>query len=132
VIGGYYPPNHSIVTGGSNILDSFEALLELADLLGHVKPPTATKEDIDKSGLAIIKAAKLPQHEKDGKVASNCLDRCLICLDDYADEDDIRVMTCRHAFHKGCVDEWLQTGKNNCPACRSTGVSSNPQPMPAA
>jgi len=93
---GYYPPDHSIVTGGSNILDSFEALLfvislsihssghsfycsqtfrELADLLGHVKPPTATKEDIDKSGLAIIKAAKLPQHEKDGKVASNCLDR---------------------------------------------------------
>lgn len=29
-------------------------------------------------------------------------------------------MTCRHAFHKDCVDKWLQTGKNNCPACRST------------
>lgn len=27
VIGGYYPPNHSIVTGGPNSLDSFEALL---------------------------------------------------------------------------------------------------------
>lgn len=131
VIGGYYPPDHSIVTGGSNILDSFEALLELADLLGQVKPPTATKEDIDKSGLAIIKASELSQHEKDGKVSSNCLDRCLICLDDYADDDDVRVMTCRHAFHKGCVDEWLQRGRNNCPACRSTGVSNDPQPMPA-
>ena len=48
---------------------------ELADLLGQVKPPTATKEDIDKSGLAIIKASELSQHEKDGKVSSNCLDR---------------------------------------------------------
>ena len=28
-------------------------------------------------------------------------------------------MTCGHAFHKGCLDEWLQKGKNNCPVCRS-------------
>lgn len=28
-------------------------------------------------------------------------------------------MACRHAFHKDCVDRWLETGKNNCPACRS-------------
>jgi hypothetical protein len=54
---------------------SISTLRELADLLGQVKPPTATKEDIDKSGLAIIKASELLQHEKDGKVSSNCLDR---------------------------------------------------------
>jgi len=124
VIGGYYPPDHSIVTGGPNNLDSFEALLELADLLGQVKPPTVSKEEIDKSGLEIIKAAQLSQHENDGKVSSNCLDRCLICLDDYQPEEDIRVMSCRHAFHQTCVDEWLQTGRNNCPACRTTGVTT--------
>lgn len=56
----------------AHLLSTFR---ELADLLGQVKPPTATKEDIDKSGLAIIKASELLQHEKDGKVASNCLDR---------------------------------------------------------
>ncbi|KAF8874636.1 hypothetical protein CPB84DRAFT_1853542 [Gymnopilus junonius] len=125
VIGGYYPPDHSIVTGGPNILDSFEALLELADLLGQVKPPTVSKEDIEKSGLKIVKASELDHLEKQGQVASNCLDRCLICLDDYDAEDPIRIMSCRHAFHKGCVDEWLQTGRNNCPACRSTGVTTD-------
>ncbi|KDR73436.1 hypothetical protein GALMADRAFT_251097 [Galerina marginata CBS 339.88] len=137
VIGGYYPPDHSIVTGGPNILDSFEALLELADLLGQVKPPTVSKDDIDKSGLKIIKASELVQHEKEGKVSANCLDRCLICLDDYEPDDQIRVMSCRHAFHKGCVDEWLQKGRNNCPACRSTGVKADTHaspvtPMPAS
>ncbi len=50
-------------------------LSELADLLGQVKPPTASKDEIDKSGLEIIKASGLPQYEKDGKVSSNCLDR---------------------------------------------------------
>lgn len=124
VIGGYYPPDHTIVTGGPNNLDSFEALLELADLLGQVKPPTVSKDDLEKSGLEVIKAAQLSEDDNDGKVSSNCLDRCLICLDDYQPEEDIRIMTCRHAFHKSCVDEWLQTGRNNCPACRTTGVTT--------
>ena len=44
----------------------------------------------------------------------NLCGQCLICLDDYQLEDDIRVMSCRHAFHQTCVDEWLQTGRNNC------------------
>ncbi|KAJ3504927.1 hypothetical protein NLJ89_g7679 [Agrocybe chaxingu] len=124
VIGGYYPPDHNIVTGGPT-LDSFDALIELADLLGHVKPPTVSKDEIEKSGLETIKASQVAQYEKDGKISSNCTDRCLICLDDYDPEDSVRVMTCRHAFHKNCVDEWLQRGRNNCPACRTTGVSTD-------
>ena len=30
---GYYPPDHSIVTGGPNNLDSFEALLYVLSIL---------------------------------------------------------------------------------------------------
>lgn len=48
---------------------------ELAELLGQVKPPVATKEEIEKSGLQIIKPSDLQQYEKDGRVASNCVDR---------------------------------------------------------
>ncbi len=115
---GYYPPDHSIVTGEPNNLDSFEALLDLAEILGQVKPPTASKEEIEKSNLEVIKASRVAEYEEMGKISSNCTERCLICLDDYAEEDEVRVLVCRHAFHRGCVDMWLQTGKNNCPACR--------------
>lgn len=108
---------------------------ELAELLGQVKPPTVSKEEIEKSGLEIIQASILEECEKQGRVASNCIDRvrifskvaelsltllqCLICLDDYNPEDELRVLTCKHAFHQGCVDRWLETGRNNCPACRT-------------
>ncbi|KAJ2918710.1 hypothetical protein MD484_g1711, partial [Candolleomyces efflorescens] len=132
VIGGYYPPDHNIVTGGPESFESFEALLELAEMLGNVKPPTVTKEDIDKSGLESIKPSSLASYEKQGRVASSCIERCLICLDDYEAEDDVRVMSCRHAFHQGCVDKWLQTGRNNCPACRSTGVPVESSPVNTA
>jgi len=122
VIGGYYPPDHQIITGGN--LDSFEALWELAELLGQVKPPTVSKEEIEKSGLEIINASMLEEYEKQGRVASNCIDRCLVCLDDYNPEDELRVLACKHTFHQGCVDRWLETGRNNCPACRTKGVGS--------
>lgn len=130
VIGGYYPPDHQIITGGN--LDSFEALWELAELLGQVKPPTASKEEIDKSGLEVIKANSLEEYAKDGRVATNCVDRCLICLDDYVPDDDLRVLSCKHAFHQGCVDKWLQTGRNNCPACRTKGVDNETSPSTEA
>ncbi|KAG1869010.1 hypothetical protein DFJ58DRAFT_766613 [Suillus subalutaceus] len=130
VIGGYYPPDHQIITGGN--LDSFEALWELAELLGQVKPPTASKEEIDKSGLEVIKANSLEEYAKDGRVATNCVDRCLICLDDYVPDDDLRVLSCKHAFHQGCVDKWLQTGRNNCPACRTKGVDNETNPSTEA
>ncbi|KAF8583360.1 hypothetical protein K439DRAFT_1661343 [Ramaria rubella] len=132
VIGGYYPPNHSIVTGADD-MNSFEALWELADLLGQVKPPVASKEDIENSGLEILKASTLPDYEKSGKVAYNTVERCLICLDDYEPDDDLRLLSCRHAFHKQCVDKWLEQGRNNCPACRSKGVpTEHDEPPPTA
>jgi len=136
VIGGYYPPNHHIVTGTDG-MDSYDALWELAALIGQVKPPTATPEDIEKSGLQIIKSTQIPQYAAEGKVASSCIDRCLICLDDYEPEEDLRVMSCKHFFHQNCVDKWLQVGRNNCPACRMKGVSttadqeSNAAPIPS-
>lgn len=130
VIGGYYPPDHSIVTGGPNNFDSFEALLELADLLGQVKSSTASKEDIENSGLEVIKASLLPQYYNENKITASCLDRCLVCLEDYQAEEDVRVMKCRHVFHQACVDEWMQKGRNNCPTCRSTGVQATTENPP--
>jgi hypothetical protein len=80
---------------GSDRLDSYDALWyvtpisaywcfyahrfafcrELAELLGQAKPPTTTKEDIEKSGLEVIKASQLSQYESEGKISSNCTDR---------------------------------------------------------
>lgn len=44
-------------------------------MLGQVKPQTVSKDEIEKSGLEICKPAALEQYEKDGRVASNCLER---------------------------------------------------------
>lgn len=129
VIGGWWPRNHPVLaipgllTGGP-LTD--EELSLLSELLGQVKPPTATKEDLEKAELEIWPAAKLQELVDEGKVLSSCLDRCLVCLGDYEPEEEVRRLNCRHAFHKPCVDRWITDGRNSCPVCRTEAVQVKP------
>ncbi|KAI9592588.1 hypothetical protein BDF19DRAFT_416116 [Syncephalis fuscata] len=50
------------------------------------------------------------------------VERCSICLTDWEDQDVIRVLRCRHAFHRDCVDHWLREGADRCPVCRMEAV----------
>ncbi|KAJ3057567.1 hypothetical protein HK097_000033 [Rhizophlyctis rosea] len=52
-------------------------------------------------------------------------EKCTICLTPYSDGEELRVLKCRHGFHKECVDQWLCTYHNSCPICRGKGVQAN-------
>jgi len=50
---------------------------------------------------------------------------CTICTSAYADYDIISILTsCKHSFHKQCIDEWLRE-KRECPICRVKLFDSN-------
>jgi hypothetical protein len=48
---------------------------------------------------------------------------CPICILDFEEGDDIRVLPCdgKHTFHKDCVDPWLLELSSSCPLCREGG-----------
>ncbi|KAK1443374.1 hypothetical protein BgAZ_202500 [Babesia gibsoni] len=41
---------------------------------------------------------------------------CGICLDEFDQEDTLRVLNCRHGFHAICIDAWLSRSRS-CPLC---------------
>lgn len=50
---------------------------------------------------------------------------CVICLDEYEPDDELRILRCGHHYHKECVDQWL-IEKGSCCLCHqglSTGVN---------
>ncbi|KAK3393572.1 hypothetical protein B0H63DRAFT_20350 [Podospora didyma] len=58
-------------------------------------------------------------------------DTCAICIDTLEDDDDVRGLTCGHAFHAACLDPWLTSRRACCPLCKADYYTPKPRP-PAA
>jgi hypothetical protein len=56
---------------------------------------------------------------------------CGICLSDYEEGEDVRMLPCRHYFHCACVDTWLLKNKS-CPFCKRNvdEPALPPRPLP--
>lgn len=61
--------------------------------------------------------AKIPTKsiKSDDKEIDN--DCCAICIEPYKVTDVIRVLPCKHEFHKTCIDPWLLEHRT-CPMCK--------------
>uniref|UniRef100_A0A3Q4BAM4 RING-type domain-containing protein n=1 Tax=Mola mola TaxID=94237 RepID=A0A3Q4BAM4_MOLML len=44
-------------------------------------------------------------------------DNCAVCIEGYRANDVVRILPCRHLFHKSCVDPWLLDHRT-CPMCK--------------
>ncbi|KAI4982497.1 hypothetical protein ZWY2020_022989 [Hordeum vulgare] len=56
-----------------------------------------------------------------------CVDEdCAICLSAIAGGDEVRRLTnCRHAFHRGCLDRWMENDERTYPLCRAPLIPDN-------
>ncbi|CAB4387181.1 unnamed protein product [Rhizophagus irregularis] len=132
VLGGTYPATHPILTTPSLFSDNptYEDMMLLSSLIGPARPPTTTQSEID---------ASLPIALYNESIVTDLLgnaEKCQVCLCDYIADEEIRVLNCRHGFHKECIDKWLTEGSNKCPICRGVGVppresdTNNSGPIP--
>ena len=55
-------------------------------------------------------------------------DACAICIETLEDDDEVRGLTCGHAFHAGCVDPWLTSRRACCPLCKTDYYVPKPRP----
>ncbi|XP_051242680.1 RING finger protein 150a [Dicentrarchus labrax] len=69
----------------------------------------AAKKAISKLQVRTIK--------KGDKETESDFDNCAVCIEGYKPNDVVRILPCRHIFHKHCVDPWLQDHRT-CPMCK--------------
>lgn len=55
---------------------------------------------------------------------------CVICLSEFIDGEDIRVLgSCKHGFHVNCVERWLSS-RSSCPTCRRSCLAISDSQLP--
>ncbi|KAL3841702.1 hypothetical protein ACJMK2_019809 [Sinanodonta woodiana] len=89
--------------------NTYEALMELSELIGDVKEKGLTKAESNRLPIKLFK-----------KMESGSCDQseeCLICMCDYEDGDSLKILPCFHQFHAGCIDKWILKNAT-CPVCR--------------
>ncbi|KAK4469020.1 hypothetical protein MN116_006644 [Schistosoma mekongi] len=116
---------------------SVDTLLHLAVQLESNNSRGLSKDELESLPVRLY-TLKSPNRLPDDKQKSSCndfqttnpqnhlseCDRCMICLDDYVESQQIRQMRCLHEFHANCVDKWLKT-KRTCPLCRADAFTGS-------
>lgn len=80
-----------------------------------------SQDDEDEEDDEHINAALAPE------LMGTSGDTCAICIDTLEDDDDVRGLTCGHAFHAVCVDPWLTSRRACCPLCKADYYTPKPR-----
>lgn len=104
------------------VKDSTESSPPVAIPVPDTKHHTSTSLDEDDDEDDHIHTAVPPE------LLTNPGDSCAICIDTLEDDDDIRGLTCGHAFHAGCLDPWLTSRRACCPLCKADYFTPKPRP----
>jgi hypothetical protein len=81
VIGGNYPRNHPVLRipgllTGEPLTD--EEMTLIGELVGEVKPPTATAEEVEQSGLKVVQGSEIGGLVEKKEIIDSSAERCLV------------------------------------------------------
>lgn len=100
---------------------SYDDLWALSNLIGPARPTTTTQEAIDNAGFHV---GQFDDASKGMRGFHTLGDgsKCLVCMSDYEEGEDMRALSCKHGFHQECIDKVcfcliLSTKISVCYAC---------------
>uniref|UniRef100_A0ACD5Z382 Uncharacterized protein n=1 Tax=Avena sativa TaxID=4498 RepID=A0ACD5Z382_AVESA len=84
--------------------------------------PEEVKERLPAVEFCWLQAQHHPeqQQQQQGPSSHDVGAACIVCLETLEATDEVRRLgNCAHAFHRGCIDGWIDLGRTTCPLCRA-------------
>lgn len=86
---------------------------------GAVPPPDGAGEASEVSTASIPEEAKEAKEAKEAGEGNHTAEpaqlQCPVCMDDFEQGQEMRVLPCHHNFHPDCIDPWLLNVSGSCP-----------------
>ncbi|KAI3828648.1 hypothetical protein L1987_02756 [Smallanthus sonchifolius] len=107
----------------SRIVLLAEALSEVLDEIHQQSVLSSSRYTLSSIGsvpapIEVVEALPVNLYRKLSKHLNEEDAQCYICLVEYEDGDEVRVLPCHHEFHRLCIDKWLKEIHRICPLCR--------------
>ena len=85
---------------------TYEQLLKLEEQVGSVN-----------KGLSKARIDSLPNTRYKKRIFPENY-QCIICMESFVENEDVKKLPCEHIFHKECIAQWL-TNEKTCPFCKN-------------
>lgn len=118
----------------SRIVMLAEALFEVLDEIHQQSVVLSSQPSVSSIGSVpapneIVESLPVKAYTKPTKFQSEEVAQCYICLLEYEEGDEMRILPCHHEFHKKCIDKWLKEIHRVCPLCRGDICRSDLLPV---
>lgn len=106
-----------LLTGGEGEPRNLVGMQVLAELLASLPRQGVEQEVVDaRTGTMTFSEASAITRREGGPVDDNER-QCMVCLEEFQDGENLRILPCLHRYHQRCVDRWLKENRH-CPVCK--------------
>ncbi|KAF4366203.1 hypothetical protein CsatB_022308 [Cannabis sativa] len=79
----------------------------------------SSTEDVLRERRISITQFKSLCHDRFFEAKTNNTVECCVCLCRFEGDEEVSELSCKHFFHKGCLEKWFHNKHETCPLCRS-------------
>ncbi|KAK4285903.1 hypothetical protein QN277_002533 [Acacia crassicarpa] len=102
---------------------SYEELLALGERIGNVNTGLSEETITTQLKTKTFESSAPANLEEAASGDDEEPDSCIICLEEYKNQETIGILKCGHDYHADCLKKWLLL-KNVCPICKSEASTS--------